>query len=88
MEGMRCSTASTTRGCAARGQLGTPAEHVAEVRETTVAYRSLAGVMLVPFLVALAEIEMRAGYVNETGATLVDALGVATERAEPLPEEA
>jgi hypothetical protein len=64
--------------------LGAPEEGLAELREATVAYRSVAGVMLCPFLVAQAETELRHGHVDQAEATLADAFDVITERNEPI----
>jgi predicted ATPase len=68
----------------ARTLLGTPEEGLAEMREATELYRSLAGVMTGPFLVALADQERRAGNFDKAEATLAQARAVITHRGEQL----
>ncbi len=68
----------------ARTLLGAPEAGLAEMREATDAYRSLAGVMTGPFLVALADQERRAGHFDRAAATLVQARAVITHRGEQL----
>jgi class 3 adenylate cyclase/predicted ATPase len=68
----------------ARALLGTPEDGLAEMREATDAYRSLAGVMAGPFLVALADSERRAGNFDRAEATLVQAGLVIMNRGEQL----
>ena len=64
--------------------LGAPEEGLAEMREATELYRSLAGVMTGPFLVALADQERRAGNFDKAEATLAQARAVITHRGEQL----
>ncbi len=54
------------------------------MRKATELYRSLAGVMAGPFLVALADQERRAGHFDKAEATLVRARTVITHRGEQL----
>jgi class 3 adenylate cyclase/predicted ATPase len=69
----------------ARALLGAPEEEgLAEMREATDTYRSLAGVMTGPFLVALADSERRARHFDRAEATLVQAQAVVTHRGEQL----
>jgi predicted ATPase len=69
----------------ARALLGAPEEEgLAEMREATDTYRSLAGVMMGPFLVALADSERRARHFDRAEATLVQAQAVVTHRGEQL----
>jgi class 3 adenylate cyclase/predicted ATPase len=68
----------------ARALLGAPEEGLAEMRAATDVYRSLAGVMTGPFLVALADQERRAGHFDRAEATLVQARAVITHRGEQL----
>jgi tetratricopeptide (TPR) repeat protein len=69
----------------ARAQLGAPQEEaLAEMREATGIYRSLAGVMAGPFLLALADSERRAGHFDRAETTLIEAEGVITQRSEHL----
>jgi predicted ATPase len=68
----------------ARTLLGAPEEGLAEMREATELYRSLAGVMTGPFLVALADQERRAGNFDKAEATLAQARAVITHRGEQL----
>jgi AAA ATPase domain/Adenylate and Guanylate cyclase catalytic domain len=68
----------------ARGILGAPEDGLAEMREATDAYRSLAGVMAGPFLVALADSERRAGHFDRAETTLVQAGLVIMHRGEQL----
>ena len=69
----------------ARALLGAPEEEgLAEMREATDAYKSLAGVMAGPFLVALADSERRARHFDRAEATLVQAQAVVTHRGEKL----
>jgi predicted ATPase len=76
-------------GCVLRGWaralLGAPeAEGLAEMREATDIYRSLAGVMAGPFLVSLADSERRAHHFDRAEATLAQARAVVTHRGERL----
>jgi class 3 adenylate cyclase len=68
----------------ARARLGAQEEGLAELRDATAAYRSVAGMMLGFFLVALGETERRTGYFHRADAALADAHAVVTERGEPL----
>ena len=69
----------------ARALLGAPEEEgLAEMREATDTYRSLAGVMAGPFLVALADSERSARHFDRAEVTLVQAQAVVTHRAEQL----
>jgi class 3 adenylate cyclase/predicted ATPase len=68
----------------ARCLLGPPQDGLGEMRAATAAYRSLAGVMAGPFLVALADIERRAGLFDHAEATLVEAGAVVAHRGEQL----
>jgi predicted ATPase len=69
----------------ARALLGAPEEEgLAEMREATDTYRSLAGVMTGPFLVALADSERRAGHFDRAEEALVQAQAVVTYRGEQL----
>jgi predicted ATPase len=68
----------------ARALLGAPEEGLAEMREATDVYRSLAGVMTGPFLVALADSERQAGHFDRAEATLVQAQAVVAHRGEQL----
>lgn len=68
----------------ARTQLDAPEEGLAEMREATDAYRSLAGVMTGPFLVALADCERLAGHFDKAEAALEQARAVITHRGERL----
>ena len=69
----------------ARALLGAPEEEgLAEMREATDAYKSLAGVMAGPFLVSLADSERRARHFDRAEATLVQAQAVVTHRGEKL----
>ncbi len=68
----------------ARTLLGAPEDGLAEMRQATEVYRSLAGVMAGPFLVALADQERRAGNFDRAEATLVRARAVITHRGEQL----
>jgi class 3 adenylate cyclase/predicted ATPase len=68
----------------ARALLGAPEEGLAEMREATDVYRSLAGVMTGPFLVALADSERQASHFDRAEATLVQAQAVVTHRGEQL----
>jgi class 3 adenylate cyclase/predicted ATPase len=68
----------------ARNLLGAREQGLAEMREATDAYRSLAGVMNGPFLVALADSERRAGHFDRAAATLDQARAVITHRGERL----
>jgi predicted ATPase len=66
----------------ARTLLGAPQEGLAELREATVAYRSVAGVMLCPFLVAQADTELHQGHIDQAEVTLADTLDVATKASQ------
>src|SRR5882757_2371937 len=69
----------------ARALLGAPEEEgLAEMREATDAYKSLAGVMAGPFLVSLADSERRARHFDRAEVTLVQAQAVVTHRSEQL----
>jgi len=68
----------------ARAQLGEPEEGLAELSAAVSAYRSSAQAVLSFFLVALAETELRGGYIDRADATLAEAQAVATDRRELL----
>jgi predicted ATPase len=69
----------------ARALLGAPEEEgLAEMREATNAYRSLAGVMAGPFLVSLADSERRAHHFDRAEATLLQAEEVIKHRGEQV----
>lgn len=69
----------------ARALHGAPeSEGLAEMRAGVEAYRSLAGVMVGPFLVSLADSERRAHHFDRAEATLVDAERVIRQRGERL----
>jgi predicted ATPase len=68
----------------ARAQRGEPQEGLAEMHEATEVYRTVAGVMLVPYLVALAQTELAAGNIDKAAAAIADADAVVAKREEPL----
>ncbi len=68
----------------ARTSLAAPEEGLLEMRDAMDAYRSLAGVMRGPFLVALADAERCAGHFDRAEATLDQARAIVTHRGEQL----
>jgi len=68
----------------ARTLIVSPEDGLAEMGEATDRYRSLAGVMTGPFLVALADAERRAGHYDRAEATLDQAQEIIAHRGEQL----